>query len=53
MEALKLFLYEISGLAGTGIGAPPMSGRIASGALIIKQRLSVTDDFLNPALRIE
>ena len=31
-------------LAGTGMGAPPMSGRIALGALIIKERLGVTDE---------
>jgi IS5 family transposase len=31
-------------LAGTGMGAPPMSGRIAFGALIIKERLGVTDE---------
>ena len=31
-------------LAGTGMGAPAMSGRIAFGALIIKERLGVTDE---------
>ena len=31
-------------LAGTGMGAPAMSGRIAFGSLIIKERLGITDE---------
>ena len=31
-------------LAGTGIGAPAMSGRIAFGSLIIKERLGISDE---------
>ena len=31
-------------LAGTGMGAPAKSGRIAFGALLIKERLGVTDE---------
>ena len=31
-------------LSGTGIGAPAKSGRIAYGALLIKERLGITDE---------
>ncbi len=31
-------------LAGTGQGAPAKSGRIAYGALLIKERLGITDE---------
>lgn len=31
-------------LAGTGMGAPAMSGRVAFGSLIIKERLGITDE---------
>ncbi|MFT6178593.1 MAG: IS5 family transposase [Akkermansiaceae bacterium] len=31
-------------LDGTGMGAPAKSGRIAFGALVIKERLSITDE---------
>jgi hypothetical protein len=31
-------------LSDTGMGAPPLSGRIAYGALVIKERLGITDE---------